>query len=119
MKLVTSAEMSAIDARAQSEFSIPGAVLMESAGKAAWDHLTQHHLGERGGQSIVFVAGSGNNGGDALVMARYCALDGRHNPLVLLARKLLKGDAELHRNIIGAMGVPMMFWEDDMVLSLP
>ena len=113
MKLVTSAEMSAIDARAQSEFSIPGAVLMESAGKAAWDHLTQHHLGERGGQSIVFVAGSGNNGGDALVMARYCALEGRHNPLVLLARKLLKGDAELQRNIIGAMGVPMMFWEAD------
>ena len=111
MKLVTSAEMSAIDVRAQSEFGIPGAVLMESAGKAAWDHLSQHHFRGEGGESIVFVAGSGNNGGDALVMARYCALAGGNKPLVVLARESLKGDAELQRKIIAAMGVPLSIWE--------
>ncbi len=115
MKLVTSAEMSAIDARAQSEFGIPGAVLMESAGKAAWDYLRRHYLREEGGESIVFVAGSGNNGGDALVMARYCALAGGNKPLVLLARKSLKGDAELQRNIVAALGVPLSIWETSRV----
>jgi len=111
MRLVTSAEMAAIDGRAQSEFSIPGAVLMESAGKAAWDHLRQGYLPEHAGQSIVFVAGSGNNGGDALVMARYCALAGRDKPLVLMARLPKKGDAALQVKIITAMGVPLMIWE--------
>ncbi len=116
MKLVTSAEMSVIDARAQSEFGIPGIVLMESAGKAAWDHLRQHHLREQGDrQSIVFVAGSGNNGGDALVMARYCVMDRVGNPLVVLARETLKGDAELQRNIVASMGVPLLIWETDRV----
>jgi len=111
MRLVTSAEMSSIDGRAQSEFSIPGAVLMESAGKTAWDHFRQHHLQGEVGRSIVFVAGSGNNGGDALVMARYCALTARDKPLVLMARLPQKGDAELQVKIITAMGVPLMSWE--------
>jgi hydroxyethylthiazole kinase-like uncharacterized protein yjeF len=113
MNLVTSAEMSSLDETAQSEFGIPGVVLMESAAKSAWDHFEHHHLRNQPNQSIVFVAGAGNNGGDALVMARYCVLTGGHRPLVLLARETFTGDAELQRRILMAMSVPLLTWEHD------
>jgi ADP-dependent NAD(P)H-hydrate dehydratase / NAD(P)H-hydrate epimerase len=113
MNLVTSAEMADLDASAQSEFGIPGIVLMESAAKSAWDYFEKHHLCDQPKQSIVFVAGAGNNGGDALVMARYCILDGRHQATVVLTRESLKGDAEAQRQILVAMGVPLLVWERD------
>jgi NAD(P)H-hydrate epimerase len=112
MKLVSAAEMTELDERAQSEFGIPSIVLMESAGKAAWDHMRDRVLGSPGNQRLVFVAGPGNNGGDALVMARYCALEARHRCLIVLARSSLKKDAERQRLMVEAMGVPVVSWQD-------
>ncbi len=52
---------------------VPEAALMESAGRAAAD--LADHLAPRG--RVVLVAGSGNNGGDAVVAARTLAARGR------------------------------------------
>ena len=48
---------------------LPARRLMEAAGEAAAE-LARELLGE-GGTSVLVVAGPGNNGGDALVLARY------------------------------------------------
>lgn len=71
--LLTAAEASALDARAQEASGIPGRALMESAGRAAAEVIHRLHPDGR----IVAVVGGGNNGGDALVALRSLASWGR------------------------------------------
>ncbi len=61
--------MREIDRIAVEEIGIPGAVLMENAGKAVADET----LKLRGNDPlpVVVVAGAGNNGGDGFVAARH------------------------------------------------
>ena len=69
MLAVTSSEMRAIDQRT-IELGTPGEVLMERAGERAVEALRQRFGAELRRGGAVIVAGKGNNGGDALVMAR-------------------------------------------------
>ena len=99
MKIVSSATMRALD-EATIAAGTPGSVLMERAGRgiAQWIH-------ERTGPAtVVLVAGKGNNGGDAFVVARYLQEAG-HRIRLFLAGALsdLTGDAaqvadEWHRS---------------------
>jgi NAD(P)H-hydrate epimerase len=70
MRAVTAEQMAEIDRRAQDEFGIPQARLMENAGRAAFDLLVRHYSTARGTRFAV-VCGKGNNGGDGLVLARH------------------------------------------------
>ncbi|MEX0907316.1 MAG: NAD(P)H-hydrate dehydratase, partial [Gemmatimonadota bacterium] len=70
--LLTAAQAASAD-RAAHDAGIPERVLMENAGRAA--ALVLDRLHPRG--SIVGVAGSGNNGGDLLVMLRVLHTWGR------------------------------------------
>ena len=60
--------MRAVDAATMGDWGIPGRVLMESAGRAAADVITSRYSPD--GLRVVVLAGTGNNGGDALVTAR-------------------------------------------------
>jgi ADP-dependent NAD(P)H-hydrate dehydratase / NAD(P)H-hydrate epimerase len=108
-RLVTAQEMARIDSQAQSRYGIPDTILMENAGQLAWRTL-EKRLGRGRSRRIVFLAGPGNNGGDALVMARACATDGFHSPRVLLSKEPDKGLAELHANICRKLGLPTETW---------
>ena len=93
MYLTTAAEMREMDRKTIEEFGIPGQVLMENAGVKALamflDHFPDTHS-----QKICILAGRGNNGGDALVMARYLMNRGEQvTTFVLTAREKVKGDA--------------------------
>lgn len=61
-------EMKEIDRRAEENYGISSFILMEDAGSAIYSLVTR----EYGcfGRKIAVVAGTGNNGGDALVAAR-------------------------------------------------
>jgi NAD(P)H-hydrate epimerase len=74
---VSSQTMSQIDANAQRDYAIPGIALMEQAGLRAWNHIAASLSGKE--HKLVFLAGGGNNGGDALVMARQAFNDGWRN----------------------------------------
>ena len=71
MKTVTTAQMRQLDARTIAA-GTPGAVLMERAGRAvaeqAGKFLRQHNARE-----VLLLAGKGNNGGDAIVAAKFLA----------------------------------------------
>ena len=69
MKLVTAAEMRALE-RAAVEAGSSEAQLMEEAGLAAAQEAWML-LGTLEGRRIVVLAGPGNNGGDGLVAARH------------------------------------------------
>jgi NAD(P)H-hydrate epimerase len=59
-----------LDHRATAEYSVPGVVLMENAGRGVAEKLVE--LGVRG--TVVICCGPGNNGGDGFVIARHLDL---------------------------------------------
>ncbi len=94
MKLVTSAQMRAIDHRAINELGIPGLQLMENAGQgiAAW--MREIFRDNVKGKHFAIVCGKGNNGGDGYVIARYLHQWGANVEVFLLGeREAIKGDA--------------------------
>ena len=86
LAVVTATQMARIDRLAQSDWSLPGAVLMENAGANAYAAVRAHLWGGVSAHGpLVFVAGRGNNGGDAFVMARHAHVAGADEVLVALA----------------------------------
>jgi len=82
----TAEEMRRLDQRAISELGIPGAVLMENAGRGAARAIVDAlpALGApRRGARVVIVCGKGGNGGDGFVAARWLKRHGAR-PTVLL-----------------------------------
>src|SRR3972149_585695 len=69
MKIVTADLMRQIDRECVKQ-GTPVSVLMENAGKAVAG-ATRARLGDLAGPSILCLVGTGNNGGDGLVAARY------------------------------------------------
>jgi hydroxyethylthiazole kinase-like uncharacterized protein yjeF len=116
--------MAEIDRRSQAEFAFPSTILMEDAGLHAWTILLRLLAGPSRPKprGIVFVAGRGNNGGDALVMARRSAVDGVGAPSVLLAggRPQPGSDPALMLAVCEALGIPCIDWpvQPDQARSL-
>ena len=71
--IVNSREMNLYDSRTIEEFHMPQAVLME---RAAFSFVETLRREKRNTSRTLVVCGSGNNGGDGLVMARAAAQDG-------------------------------------------
>jgi NAD(P)H-hydrate epimerase len=71
--VLTPAETRALDAATIEELNVPGAVLMEAAGRAA--AAVVQRLFPRG--RVAAAVGSGNNGGDAMVLLRTLRAWGR------------------------------------------
>ena len=68
MKVATAAEMKQIDRLAQTDFFIPGAVLMERAALSLRRIIEERF--NLSGQKAYIFCGKGNNGGDGLALAR-------------------------------------------------
>jgi hydroxyethylthiazole kinase-like uncharacterized protein yjeF len=93
MKIVTAAEMRAIDRATSERFGVPSLTLMENAGAAVADHVLAHHGAVR---RVVVICGKGNNGGDGFVAARRLHQKGKTVQVILLANPAeLKGDAAI------------------------
>ena len=91
MKIVTTAEMRAIDRATSERFGVPSQTLMENAGSAVADHVLARY---RAPQRIVVFCGKGNNGGDGFVAARKLHEAGKTVQVILLADPAgLRGDA--------------------------
>lgn len=72
--LVTAQEMKEYDENTIEKIGIPGMVLMERAALAALSRI-QDYLGQHRdrGNTVLILAGMGNNGGDGLALARLLA----------------------------------------------
>ncbi len=89
------AEMYRADTAA-AEHGVPGAALMENAGRAIAETVRAHHQP----CPVVVLCGPGNNGGDGFVAARHLAAAGWSVRLALLgARDRLSGDAAHHAGL--------------------
>ena len=91
MKIVTAAEMRAIDRDTTERFGVRSLTLMENARAAVADYVLTHHPTAR---RIVVFCGKGNNGGDGFVAARRLHEQGKSVQVILLADPAdLSGDA--------------------------
>jgi len=114
--------MAEIDRRAQEEYAIPGQLLMENAGLKGFLRFLECAFGEEEeGQivgryrpesfSYVFIAGSGNNGGDALVMARQAHLFGFPKVAVIMVKEKMNEEVRAQRRMAEKLGIPLAVWE--------
>lgn len=71
MKLVTAAGMRALDREAIERHGVPSLDLMEQAGAGIAEFLLENIISEPGKSRVAVFCGTGNNGGDGFVIARY------------------------------------------------
>lgn len=107
MYIVTPEIMRKLDGEAINGTGIPGAVLMENAGRGLVQHIMSAFPDLRKGR-VAIVSGKGNNGGDGFVAARYLTNAGITCKVFLLAFKdAIRGDALLNLKVIEKMDVPI------------
>jgi|CXWL01.1.fsa_nt_gi NAD(P)H-hydrate epimerase len=105
MRVLTAAEMRAVDRRAIDEVGVPGMVLMENAAIGVVDALAERFPSAR---RVAILCGPGNNGGDGLAIARHLAVRG-YDVEILLAvpAASLAGDAAAQLTICQRLGLPL------------
>ena len=114
MYLVTAAQMQSLDRRTIEEAKVPGATLMENAGKCVVEAL-EKVFGSLSGKHVTVFCGKGNNGGDGFVIARLLGRKrARVHVLVLADSKELTGDAQtMHRRLIRSAGASVITYRPD------
>jgi NAD(P)H-hydrate epimerase len=120
-KIVSADEMYKIDSRATAVHGIPSLVLMENAGRSVAEHIIelikQKKCHTRTRVRTTIVCGSGNNGGDGFVIARYL----RHNRgydvkvYILKDESQFKGDALTNLVIIKKIGLQVTLLTENKV----
>ena len=87
MRISLAEEMRGIDKKAAETYGLSTAVLMENAGHRTAEAVAELLGTPVMGKSVIVLAGSGNNGGDAFAAARHLANLGmrvRFSSLVML-----------------------------------
>ncbi|WMM33386.1 NAD(P)H-hydrate dehydratase [Shouchella clausii] len=110
MRIVTGEEMASIDAITMNKVGLPGAVLMENAGRGIARKLLDHYGRKR---RFFIVIGSGNNGGDGFVVARVLKDEGAEVQVFIVPEESrYKGDAKLHKRVFEQSGYRWKYWKD-------
>ncbi|MDR7402305.1 MAG: NAD(P)H-hydrate dehydratase [Armatimonadota bacterium] len=84
MHVATAAEIAELDRRAAQQFGVTVSQLMDAAGRRV-AQLVAEMLRQRGGRTVVVLAGRGHNGGDGLAAARHLRAAGADVAVVLAA----------------------------------
>jgi len=114
--VVTAGRMADIDRRSQAEYGLEPLVLMENAGLKAVRYLFASEFGGTlPAGRFVFLAGRGNNGGDALVMARHFLLSGKKDLSVILANgpPAEGSPPAVNLKICRALGIEILDWRKE------
>ncbi len=114
MKIASADEMRSMDRYAIDNLGIPEEILMENAGLASINVL-QNKIGSLDKKFVIFC-GSGNNGGDGLVVARLIhSIGGRVKIFLLGDSAKFKGAAKTNFEIISRLSVEVVKLENAAV----
>ena len=115
VRVMTRDEVRGFDAHAIDVLGIPGAVLMENAGKNCAEVILGRLKEAAGGEVCVFC-GTGNNGGDGYVIARHLVNAGVMTRIVICgdAEKVC-GDAKIHLETAQNMAIPLEYLDADSI----
>ncbi len=107
MQIVSAEDIRELDRRTIEDIGIPGAVLMENAGRGATKILCEHFNDLHKGL-VSIVCGGGNNGGDGFVIARYLQQRGIQVKVFLLTEPdRISGDARIYFGVLQQLKVPV------------
>ena len=113
MKVALAKQMHDIDKSAVEEYGLPELSLMESAGHRVFEAI-KNLLGGVVKKSVCILAGSGNNGGDALTTARYLSNAGSRVKIYLLGDKDHRtASFNVQMRILRGMGVELQQLDSD------
>ena len=102
--VMTREEVRAFDKWAIESLGVPGAVLMENAGRSCAE-LVKDKLKHIPKPKVCIFCGAGNNGGDGYVIARHLINSGFKVTVVLCGdRDKVKGDAKINLDILERLG---------------
>jgi NAD(P)H-hydrate epimerase len=108
MIIVTAKEMQQMDRLTIESYGIPGRILMENAGRGAVRFMLEE-LPDLQNWKVGVLAGSGNNGGDGFVMARYLSQKKISVTVYLLTgAKKIKGDAKANFDLLAPLNIPIV-----------
>ena len=104
MKVVTAEQMRQIDRISIEDYSIPGFILMNNAGKSIADFIADKFPGK----SIAVFCGKGNNGGDGFAASFYLKNAG-YNVIIYLAgyKDGVSNTSDLFLKMCEKSGVPL------------
>ncbi len=105
--------MGEIDRKAQSDYFIPGIVLMENAGIKLYNSLLDNVWEGILPEKTVFIAGKGNNGGDSLVMARQHFLNKGTSSVIIPDSSFREGLVKTHLDSCRALGIDIIDWSEE------
>ena len=107
MILTKTEESRLLDSMAMKEYGIPEMVLMENAGSSVV-RLTEKYV-DWDGAFTVILCGTGNNGGDGFVAARYAAGRGARVLVLLMGNEAhMSESSKQYRHVIDKMGIPVI-----------
>jgi NAD(P)H-hydrate epimerase len=120
-KLVSAENARALDAEASASWGLDSPALVEAAGRNCARLFAERYPRFFGkpAAGITALAGSGNNGADALVMLRALILENRLPPekAAAVINRLPGGEERTPRSLairsLERMGVPIFVWEAD------
>jgi NAD(P)H-hydrate epimerase len=102
-----------VDKIAIDQFGISGLVLMENAGRGAADVIADHSPSQ--GRCVVFC-GTGNNGGDGMVIARHLHSKGIRVTVLIAGSRSGRGklshDCRINLEILEKTRVPIVWCSD-------
>jgi NAD(P)H-hydrate epimerase len=103
MKVSSVEEMKNMDKQAIEKFGIPDSILMENAGQAAYFVILRELGIDR--KKFIVLCGTGNNGGDGLVVARKLHSMGAEVKVYILGEKKYRGAAAKNFEILSRMPI--------------
>ena len=113
--VLSRAQIRAYDEYAIGQCGVPGVVLMENAGRGASEFIARLYEERTLSQPVVIVCGTGNNGGDGLVVARHLQARGIALRVFLVGDpKQVKGDAKSNLDAWRGLGGALETIEDDV-----
>ncbi len=114
MRIVTPNEMNKTDKLMAEKYSMPTLLLMENAGSAVATYLSQSY---KKNIRLLFICGSGNNGGDGWVAARLMHARGYSVKVISLApESRMRELVAANFNVAKALGVEYSTEPDDKTL---
>ena len=113
--VVTAGQMRELDRTTIEDLGLPGPVLMENAGRAVADAVAE--MATRATE-VAILCGSGNNGGDGYVCARWLRDRGYPVTVYLAAGRPRAGsDAALHLAVLERSGGRVLALDDARTLE--
>ncbi len=105
--VLSSQQMKDLDQRTINEFAIPSRVLMETAGKGCADIITGCYT-EHLQQDIAVLCGTGNNGGDGAVIARWLLQSKHKVRIIKIGNSPSSPETTANMQICQNMGIPII-----------